>query len=95
MGHSVDQLFYNKIWQLDRDYDLDQYQIAEKHLNVVSGISYGNQTLNEDQLLKIMLERPENYSKFREAVLNIEQIRTLINEAMKEKAQQITVDSEK
>ena len=36
MGHSVDPLFYNKIWKLDEDYNLSQYRIAEKYLNILS-----------------------------------------------------------
>jgi hypothetical protein len=37
MGHTVDPLFYNKIWTMDADYNRSQYKIAEKYLNVLSG----------------------------------------------------------
>ena len=33
----MDNLFYNKIWKLDPEYNLAQYRIAEKYLNIVSG----------------------------------------------------------
>lgn len=36
MGHIVDPLFYNKIWKLDPEYNLNQYRIAEKYLNILS-----------------------------------------------------------
>jgi hypothetical protein len=39
MGHTVDPLFYNKIWTMDADYNRAQYKIAEKYLNVLSGIA--------------------------------------------------------
>jgi hypothetical protein len=37
MGHTVDRMFYNKVWTLDPEYNLAQYRIAEKYLNVLSG----------------------------------------------------------
>jgi len=38
MGHTVDKLHYNKIWEKDADYNLSQYRIAEKYLNIVSHV---------------------------------------------------------
>ena len=37
MGHTVDPLFYNKIWTIDADYNRSQYKIPEKYLNILTG----------------------------------------------------------
>ena len=37
MGHTVDPLFYNKVWQLEPEYNLAQYNIAVRYLNILSG----------------------------------------------------------
>jgi len=37
MGHEIDPYDYNKIWKLDSEYNLNQYRIAEKYLNILSG----------------------------------------------------------
>ena len=52
MGHTVDPMFYNKIWQLDQDYNLAQFHIAEKHLNILS--------YNHNESTESLLERLQN-----------------------------------
>lgn len=59
MGHKVDPLFYNKIWKLDPAYNLEQYRIAEKHLNIVSGMQTDRSHEQEIQRLKKDWEEKE------------------------------------
>ena len=62
MGHVVDPLFYNKIWKLDSEYNLNQYRIAEKYLNILSGSS-GTSELTPDQLVQLLVTKPEMAAK--------------------------------
>jgi hypothetical protein len=36
MGHRVDPNFYNKIWSTDPAYNLGQYRLAERHLDIIT-----------------------------------------------------------
>jgi hypothetical protein len=55
MGHSVDPLFYNRIWQLDRDYNEAQYRAIEPILNIISHAEY---TMNDEQMLEKLKTSP-------------------------------------
>lgn len=74
MGHMVDPLFYNKIWKLDPEYNLNQYKIAEKYLNILSR-SVGNEERELkrqeeiDKVEKEVLEMKESWLEMRE-ILN-------------------------
>lgn len=57
MGHNVDALFHNKIWKLDPAYNLMQYQIAEKHLSILSNPPVSEEIRKEEDRLKEMQER--------------------------------------
>jgi hypothetical protein len=57
MGHKVDPLFYNKIWKLDPAYNLEQYRIAEKYLNIVSRIQVDKSNEKEVKRLRQDLEQ--------------------------------------
>ena len=57
MGHNVDPLFYNKIWKLDPEYNLTQYRIAEKYLNILSTPLESEQIQQQQEELKKMQER--------------------------------------
>jgi hypothetical protein len=57
MGHNVDALFYNEIWKLDPAYNLMQYQIAEKHLSILSNPPVSEEIRKEEDRLKEMQER--------------------------------------
>jgi hypothetical protein len=37
MGHTIDPLGYNKLWQVEPEYNLAQYNIAVRYLNILSG----------------------------------------------------------
>jgi len=57
MGHLVDGLFYNEIWKLDPAYNLMQYQIAEKHLSILSNPPISEELRKQEDRLKEMQER--------------------------------------
>jgi hypothetical protein len=57
MGHmeEVDPLFYAKIWSKNQDYNLEQYQIAMKYLNIVSGPQLGSE--QDQEKIKTLEEK--------------------------------------
>lgn len=57
MGHNIDPLFYNKIWKLDSEYNLTQYKIAERYLNILSTPLESEQIQQQQEELKKMQER--------------------------------------
>ena len=59
MGHMVDPLFYNKIWKLDPEYNLTQYKIAEKYLNIISTPPGTISEKEQNQLRGLMQEMEE------------------------------------
>jgi len=50
MGHTTDPNQYDKFYR-DKNYTLEQYRIAEKHLNIISGAPTGPQLQNVDELI--------------------------------------------
>lgn len=61
MGHlkAVDPLFYNKIWKLDPEYNLSQYKIAERYLNIISAPPGGMSEKEQKELRDLLREMAE------------------------------------
>jgi hypothetical protein len=47
MGHTIDKLYYTKTWEREPECNLEQYKIAERYLNVISG----NQTVDVEKVV--------------------------------------------
>ena len=59
MGHTVDPYFYNKVWSLDREYNLTQYRIAEKYLSILSKPVQIVQTLKPKEIVAELFRNRE------------------------------------
>jgi hypothetical protein len=73
MGHVVDKLFYNKIWSLDPEYNLVQYNIAEKHLNVISHVEHPDLERIVDSRIK---ERDAVIQQLQDRLTKLEKVYT-------------------
>jgi hypothetical protein len=65
MGHTTDPNGYDKFYR-DKAKALEQYRIAEKYLNIISGATTEPQDV--DKLLEQILSSRERIGKFREAL---------------------------
>jgi len=63
MGHAVDPLYYNKIWKLDAEYNLDQYRIAEKYLSLSA-----QRVMDADALIESILKDKKTFDRLVEAL---------------------------
>ncbi|MCJ7506203.1 hypothetical protein MUP05_07030 [Candidatus Bathyarchaeota archaeon] len=63
MGHTVDPLQYNKLWKLDPQYNLKQFKIAEKYLNILSVAPASEEVEHQKEELKKMQERLASLEK--------------------------------
>ncbi len=69
MGHVTDKNNYDKFYR-DKTYTLEQYRIAKKHLNIISGLTVSpGQDIEE--LAKQMVKNPETFKIFRDAMEEI------------------------
>jgi hypothetical protein len=69
MGHNTDPNHYDKFYN-DKDYLLSQYRIAEKYLNIISGVQpFAAQDTKE--LAQQMVKNPETFKIFRDALEEI------------------------
>jgi len=57
MGHITDKNNYDKFYR-DKNYTLEQYRIAEKHLNIISGIQ-SVPTQDTKQIVEQIIKNPE------------------------------------
>ena len=76
MGHSVDPLYYNKIWQLDPEYNLTQYRTAERYLNVVGGSTIRPE-LDTGDIVKALIRDPEMRQFIRSVTQDMDDIAKL------------------
>jgi hypothetical protein len=69
MGHTIDPNDYDQFYR-DKEYVLKNYKIAEKHLNIISGIQSvtGQDT---EELAKQMVKDPETFKIIRKVVEEI------------------------
>jgi hypothetical protein len=63
MGHTVDPLYYNKVWKLDPEYNLAQYRIAEKYLSLS-----GRPSADADALIESILRDKKTFDRLVEAL---------------------------
>jgi len=68
MGHEVDPLHYNKFF-LDKEYTRKHYQIAEKHLNIISNPQLSNAELQKRD--HELIELRDKYDRLEELVQKI------------------------
>ena len=76
MGHAVDPLYYNKIWQLDPEYNLAQYRTAERYLNVVGGSTIRPE-VDTDEIVKALMKHPELRQYIRSVTHDMDEIARL------------------
>jgi len=57
MGHTVDPLQYNKLWKLDPQYNLKQYRIAERYLNILTVAPPSQEVERQKEELEKMQDR--------------------------------------
>jgi hypothetical protein len=69
MGHTIDPNDYDQFYK-DKEYLMKQYKIAEKHLNIISGIQ-STPTQDTKQLAEQMVKNPETFKIFRDAMEEI------------------------
>lgn len=69
MGHITDKNNYDKFYR-DKTYTLEQYKIAEKHLNIISGFT-ASPSQDTEELAKQMVKNPETFKIFRDAMEEI------------------------
>ena len=86
MGHTVDPQFYNKIWKLDADYNLNQYRIAEKYLNILSGTI--SQFAARDELKQMLFNDPNTRQDLKTMILEMDELKTMMNEALEKRLAQ-------
>lgn len=65
MGHVTDPNQYDKFYR-DKNYSLEQYRIAEKHLNIISGKKSSLKTDEDIKIMKKELEELRGLKKFLE-----------------------------
>lgn len=76
MGHTVDPMFYNKVWEIDHEYNLTQYKIAEKYLNIISESTIRPE-LDTDEIVKALIKHPELRQYIRSVTTDMEEIAKL------------------
>jgi len=62
-GHSVDPSFYRRVWDLDPTYNLEQFAMAEKQLNVISGPIDQETERQKEQIATLQKEIQTLHSK--------------------------------
>ncbi|MCX6660847.1 MAG: hypothetical protein NTX81_10850, partial [Candidatus Bathyarchaeota archaeon] len=62
MGHTTDPNQYDKFY-MDKNYTLEQYRIAEKYLNIMSGSSMGPQLQNADEMIELIIKNKPAFEK--------------------------------
>jgi hypothetical protein len=69
MGHTIDPNDYDQFYR-DKEYLLEQYKIAEKHLNIISGFttSSGQDT---KELAQQIIKNPEAFKVLQDAMVQI------------------------
>ena len=68
MGHTVDPLYYNKVWKLDPDYNLAQYRIAEKYLNITSNVGFEPTPTSVDEVIDQIIANKPAFEKLLQAL---------------------------
>ncbi|MGB6680215.1 MAG: hypothetical protein WBF08_02680, partial [Candidatus Bathyarchaeia archaeon] len=69
MGHTIDNNQYDKFYR-DKNYSLEQYRIAEKHLNIISGIQ-STPTQDTKELAQQIIKNPEAFKVLQDAMVEI------------------------
>ena len=87
MGHKIDPLGYNKFTELNPEYVLENYRIAEKYLNIVSGPMIRPE-FDKNEIVRMIIEDAEVRQSLKSTIIDIDTIRDLVSQAMKEKTQQ-------
>ena len=69
MGHVTDPNRYDKFYR-DKNYTLEQYHIAEKHLNIISG-TQSVPTQDTKELAQQIIKNPEAFKVLQDAMVQI------------------------
>ncbi|MFC1507189.1 hypothetical protein ACFLQ6_09000 [Thermoproteota archaeon] len=69
MGHITDPNQYDKFY-MDKAYTLEQYRIAEKYLNIISGIQ-STPTQDTKELAQQIIKNPEAFKVLQDAMVEI------------------------
>lgn len=67
MGHIPDPNQYDKFY-MDREYTMEQYRLAEKHLNIMSGIGSGPTANNIDEVIDQIINSKPLIEKLADAL---------------------------
>ncbi len=73
MGHTTDPNQYDKFY-MDRSYTLEHYRIAEKHLNIMSGVQTDREQQEVKKLRQDLQERDEVISDNQERISRVEEL---------------------
>ena len=69
LGHTTDPNHYDKFY-LDKNYVREQYRLAEKYLNIISGIQ-STPSQDTKQLVEQIIKNPEAFKTLRDAMVDI------------------------